>query len=74
MSYPGNQPINVMANKTLEKVEEEYKDQRITGNQDNGTGHGQKGNGRSSTSHKSSSKGNHSAGGSTGGSKGGHSN
>ena len=68
-------PFNVMADKTLEKVEEEYDGQRITGNQDNGTGHGSKGT-RSSTSHKSSkkSKGSGSAGGSTGGSKGGHSN
>lgn len=68
--------VNVMADKTLEKVEEEYKDQRITGNQDNGTQHGQKGTGRSSTAHKSSkkSKGSSSAGSSTGGNKGGHSN
>lgn len=62
-----------MANKTLEKVEESYKDQRITDNQDNGTGHGEKGNGRSSVSHKSSAKGSRSAGGSTGGSKSGRS-
>ncbi|SOD82611.1 hypothetical protein [Spirosoma fluviale] len=60
-----------MADKTLEKVEESYEGQRITDNQDNGTGHGEKGNGRSSTSHKSSSKSSRSAGGSTGGSKGG---
>lgn len=75
MSYPStNQLINVMADNTIEKVEEEYKDQRITGNQDNGTGHGSKGT-RSSTSHKSSkkSKGSNSAGSSTGGTKGGHS-
>ncbi|AKD55716.1 hypothetical protein [Spirosoma radiotolerans] len=60
-----------MADKTLEKVEESYDGQRITDNQDNGTGHGQKGNGRSSTAHKSSHKGSRSAGGSSGGSKGG---
>ncbi|UFH53432.1 hypothetical protein [Spirosoma sp. KNUC1025] len=63
-----------MKDKTLENVEKEYEGQRITGDQDNGTGHGQKGNGRSSVSHKSSAKGSSSAGGSTGGSKGGHSN
>lgn len=61
-----------MADKTLEKVEKSYEGQRITDNQDNGTGHGQKGNGRSSTSHKSSNKGGHSAGSSSGGSKGGN--
>ncbi|GAB4054378.1 hypothetical protein [Spirosoma litoris] len=55
-----------MADKTLEKVEKEYEGQRITDNQDNGTGHGSKGS-RSSTSHKNSSKGSSSAGGSTGG-------
>lgn len=60
-----------MADKTLEKVEKSYEGQRITDNQDNGTGHGQTGNGRSSTSHKGSNKGGHSAGGSSGGSKGG---
>jgi len=66
--------VNGMANKTIEKVEEEYKDQKVGGG-DNGTGHGSTGT-RSSTSHKSSkkSKGSSSAGGSTGGSKGGHSN
>ncbi|GAB3880920.1 hypothetical protein GCM10028825_01260 [Spirosoma agri] len=68
-----NSTRKVMADKTLEKVEEEYKDQRVTGNQDNGTQHGQKG---SSTSHKSAkhSKGGSSAGHASGGSKGGHSN
>jgi len=66
--------VNVMANKTLEKVEEEYKDQKVGGG-DNGTSHGSTGTGGSSTSHKSSkkSKGSSSAGSSTGGSKGGHS-
>lgn len=67
--------VSVMANKTLEKVEEEYKDQKA-GSGDNGTQHGSTGTGGSSTSHKSSkkSKGSSSAGGSTGGSKGGYSN
>ncbi len=44
-----------MADKTLEKVEEEYKDQKVGGG-DNGTGHGSTGTGGSSTSHKSSKK------------------
>lgn len=69
-----NRLVSVMANKTLEKVEEEHKNQKVGGG-DNGTGHGSTGTG-SATSHKSSkkSKGSGSAGGSTGGSKGGHSN
>ncbi len=65
---------NVMADKTLEKVEESYEDQRITGNQDNGTAHGQKGNGRSSTAHKSAknSKSSNSSAGKSSGNKGGN--
>lgn len=67
--------IEIMADKTLEKVEESFNDQRITGNQDNGTQHGEKGNGRSSTAHKSAkhSKGSHSSAGKSSGNKGGHS-
>ena len=62
--------------KALEQVEEEHKDQKVGGKEDNGVSHGSTGTGGSSTSHKSSkaSKGGSSAGSSTGGSKGGHSN
>lgn len=65
-----------MADKTLEKVEEEYDDQRIAADENNGTQHGEKGTGRSSTAHTSAkhSKGNGSAGHANGGNKGGHSN
>ncbi len=53
-----------MAKDDLQKVEEEYKDQKAGGKEDNGAGHGATGKGTKSTSHKSSkkSKGAHSAG------------
>jgi hypothetical protein len=55
----------------LEKVEEEYEDQPVAGNEGNGPEHGSTGTGRG-TAHKSSkhSKGGNSAGSSTGGTKG----
>ncbi|HEX9955847.1 MAG TPA: hypothetical protein VGA96_01280 [Fibrella sp.] len=58
--------------KALEQVEKEYQEVPAGNRADNGTAHGQTGNGRSPVSHKSSNKGKRSAGGSTGGSKGGH--